>query len=296
MQAIYQHARRARDHCAGMSVASGNGVTHRTPLLRSAQRPVTVLAAQQHTRSVAGAAQRTTVGRRRGGGLFRANAPRVAWKLHPPPRHGYAVSYTRKGIRMPQTASRDISIGWSAPAFTLPEPLTGKHVSLADYAGQPVLIAFISNVCPSVKLIDQALTRFAQDYAERGLRVLAVNANAPEVKAGESAEDTARTARELGYPFPYLRDETQSVADAFDAACTPDLYLLDAHHRLYYHGQFDDARPNSGVSPTGKDLRAAADLLLAGKDAPATQIQSIGCNIKWRGGDEHGVRAAAIAA
>ncbi|MGC3963095.1 MAG: thioredoxin family protein [Rhodocyclaceae bacterium] len=197
---------------------------------------------------------------------------------------------------MPQTLSNDITLGWQAPAFRLPEPLTGREVSLADYTGKPVLVAFISNVCPSVKLIDEAFNQFARDYAARGLQVIAINANAPEVKDGESAEETARVARELNYAFPYLRDENQSVAESFDAACTPDLFLFDAQHRLYYHGQFDDARPKNGVTPTGADLRNAADALLAGQSAPTQQKQSIGCNIKWRGGDDHGVRQPAARA
>lgn len=195
---------------------------------------------------------------------------------------------------MPQTLSKAIQIGAKAAAFHLPEPLTGKDVALSDFAGKPVLVAFISNVCPSVKLIATAFNQFAKDYDGR-LQVIGVNSNAAEIKAGETHEGVADEARAQGYVFPYLRDESQAVAEAYDAACTPDFFLFDAEGSLYYHGQFDDARPNNGVAPSGADLRAAVDSLLAGKPSPATQKNSIGCNIKWRDGDDHGVRQAPAA-
>jgi peroxiredoxin len=192
---------------------------------------------------------------------------------------------------MPQTLSRPIQLGATAPAFRLPEPRSGKEVSLADFAGKPVLVAFISNVCPSVKLIAKQFNQFAKDYAGR-LQVIGINSNAAEIKAGETSEGVAEEARAQGYVFPYLRDESQQVAEAYDAACTPDFFLYDAQGKLFYHGQFDDARPNNGIEPTGADLRAAVDAVLAGQAAPATQKQAIGCNIKWRDGDDHGVRQA----
>lgn len=195
---------------------------------------------------------------------------------------------------MPQTLSKPIDIGSSAVPFTLPEPLTGKDISLSDFADkQAVLVAFISNVCPSVKLIAQGLNQFAKDYADKGVQVIGINSNAAEIKAGETYEGTAEEARAQGYVFPYLRDESQKIAEAYDAACTPDLYLFDGQGKLFYHGQFDDARPKNGLPVTGADLRNAVDLLLAGQPSPAEQKNSIGCNIKWRDGDDHGVRQVA---
>ncbi|MDQ8020468.1 MAG: thioredoxin family protein [Moraxellaceae bacterium] len=194
---------------------------------------------------------------------------------------------------MPQTLSNPIVIGAPAIPFRLPEPLTGKEVALEDFAGaKAVLVAFISNVCPFVKLIDESFNQFAKDYAARGLKIVAINSNAEEIKEGEGAAAIAETARSLGYAFPYLRDESQKVAEAYDARCTPDFFLYDGEGKLYYHGQFDDARPKNGIEPNGASLRAAVDALLAGKPAPAAQTQSIGCNIKWRDGDDHGVRQA----
>lgn len=197
---------------------------------------------------------------------------------------------------MPQTASEPVQLGWVAPDFDLPEPLTGRTISLRDFQPRKaVLVVFTSNVCPFVKLIESAFVEFAKDYEKQGVGIIAINANAQEIKAGEDAEGVARTARDSAYPFPYLRDETQSVAQAYGAACTPDFFLLDSDLRLFYRGQFDAARPGNGVTPNGEDLRRAVDALLAGQPAPQRQVPSIGCNIKWRDGDDHGVRQVATA-
>lgn len=198
---------------------------------------------------------------------------------------------------MPQTLSNPITLGAKAKPFTLPEPLTGKTVSLDSFPeAKAVLVAFISNVCPSVKLIAQEFNQFAKDYAERGLQVIAINSNASEIKEGETTEGVAEEARAQGYFFPYLRDEEQRIAEAYDAACTPDFFLFDGKRELFYHGQFDDARPKNGVPVTGADLRSAVDALLTGHAAPVEQKQSIGCNIKWRDGDSRGVRDAKASA
>lgn len=197
---------------------------------------------------------------------------------------------------MPQTPSKPIEIGAKAPSFRLPEPLTGREVALEDYTdAKAVVVAFISNVCPFVVLIREELNRLAKDYAARGVQVIAINSNAQEIKPDETAEKVAEEARAHGYAFPYLRDETQVVAEAYEAACTPDLYVYDGARTLFYHGQFDDARPGNGVPSTGADLRGALDRLLAGQAAPDAQKSSIGCNIKWRDGDDHGVRQPATA-
>jgi peroxiredoxin len=197
---------------------------------------------------------------------------------------------------MPATPSKPLDLGSPAAPFSLPEPLTGNVVELSDVAdgSTAVLVAFISNRCPYVLLIQDELDRYARDYAARGVRVIGINSNAQEIKAEESYEGVAEHARKQGFLFPYLRDETQDVARAYDAACTPDLYLYDAALKLFYHGQFDDARPKGDAPVTGRDLRAATDALLAGDAPPATQRSSVGCNIKWRdNADDHGVLIAA---
>lgn len=187
---------------------------------------------------------------------------------------------------MPLTPSNSLALGTPAPAFSLPDP-AGKVVSLADFDGAPaLLVAFISNRCPYVKLIREALAAFAADYQPRGLAVVAVNANDFDAHPEETPAKTAEEAAAVGYGFPYLVDADQRVAQAFQAACTPDFFLYDRSRGLYYHGQFDDARPNGATPVTGGDLRAAVDRLLAGEAPPTEQKNSIGCNIKWRPGNE----------
>lgn len=197
---------------------------------------------------------------------------------------------------MPATPSNPLALGSIATPFALPEPLTGNTIEFEDVAqgASAVLVTFISNRCPYVLLIQDELNQYARDYADRGVRVIGINSNAQEVKAEENYEAVAEHARAHDFAFPYLRDESQDVARAYDAACTPDLYLYDASLKLFYHGQFDDARPKGDAPVTGADLRAATDALLAGEKPPERQIPSVGCNIKWReNADDHGVLIAA---
>jgi peroxiredoxin len=180
---------------------------------------------------------------------------------------------------MAETASRMLALGTSAPDFGLPDPRTGKTVSLADVrrpAG--LLVVFLSNHCPYVKHVKAELVRFGRDYAARGLGIVAIMSNDVENYPDDAP---AKMARE-GYPFPYLYDESQDVARAYQAACTPDFFLFDGKGRLVYRGQLDGSRPGNRVPVTGKDLRAAADALLAGRPIPEPQLPSLGCNIKWR--------------
>lgn len=194
---------------------------------------------------------------------------------------------------MPKTESKQLNLGIKAADISLPEPLTGKTVRLQNLRGKKAtLVAFISNVCPSVKLIAQQLNQFAIDYEAQGVQVLGINSNASEIKEGETFEGVAEEAKVQGYVFPYLRDESQQVAEAYDAACTPDFFLFDEELKLFYHGRFDDATPGNGKPVTGADLRAATDALLQGQPAPSVQFSAIGCNIKWRDGDERGVRVS----
>lgn len=187
---------------------------------------------------------------------------------------------------MPQTPSNLIAIGSLAAEFSLPDGNGRVHSLPVPSEGQALLVAFVSNRCPFVVLIREAFAAFAEEYAARGLLVIAINSNDADAHPEEHAARLAEEAERFGYTFPYLKDERQDVAKAYGAACTPDLFLFDSNRRLAYHGQFDDARPGNGKPVTGADLRAAADAVLAGREPTANQTPSIGCNIKWRPGNE----------
>ena len=179
-----------------------------------------------------------------------------------------------------------LPLGTKAPDFRLPDP-SGKLVSLADFNNAPaLLIVFMCNHCPYVKHIRDGLAKLARDYRPRGMAVVGINSNDVANYPADSPAKMAEESTAAGYIFPYLYDETQDVAQAYRAACTPDLYLFDKHQRLAYRGQFDDSRPGNGVPVTAKDVRAALDAVLAGKPALAAQKPSIGCNIKWKPGNE----------
>jgi peroxiredoxin len=173
-----------------------------------------------------------------------------------------------------------------APDFKLPDT-DGEIVSLSDFKGKKgLLVMFISNHCPYVKLIKEELSRFGKEYQSKGLGIVAIGSNDVENYPDDSPEKMAEDAKEFGYTFPYLYDETQEVAKAYRAACTPDFFLFDGDMKLAYRGQFDDSRPNNGKKVTGKDLREAADRVLTGEEVPKEQIPSIGCNIKWKSGNQ----------
>jgi peroxiredoxin len=178
-------------------------------------------------------------------------------------------------------------LGTQAPDFSLPEPATGERRKRDDFAdADALLVVFMCNHCPYVIHIREALRDFAEEYRPKGLAVVGINANDPSTHPGDSPEAMKREVREVGYTFPYLFDETQDVAKAYGAACTPDFFLYDGDRRLVYRGQFDGSRPSNGVPVTGEDLRAAADTVLAGgKPDPEAQKASAGCNIKWRDGN-----------
>jgi len=179
-----------------------------------------------------------------------------------------------------------LPLGTDAPDFRLPDT-TGKTVSLADFKSAPVLLVmFICNHCPYVKHIRAGLAQLARDYQPRGVAVVAISANDAANYPEDSPANMAREVKSAGYTFPYLHDESQAVAKAYRAACTPDFFLFDRARKLVYRGQFDDSRPGNGVPVTGKDLRAALDAVLAGKPTATFQAPSIGCNIKWKAGNE----------
>jgi peroxiredoxin len=179
-----------------------------------------------------------------------------------------------------------LPLGTRLPSFRLPD-LDGRLVSPDDVRdSQALLIAFICHHCPFVRHIRPEFARVCREYQSRGLAVIAINSN-DIVEFPEDGPDGMRQeARDAGYSFPYLFDESQDVAKAFRAACTPDLFLFDAARTLVYRGQFDGSRPRNAVPVTGQDLRAACDALLEGRHLPATQTPSIGCNIKWKHGNE----------
>lgn len=177
-----------------------------------------------------------------------------------------------------------LPLGTTAPDFQLPDT-EGKTVSLADFKSAPaLLVLFICNHCPYVKHIRAGLADLARDYKKRGAAIVAINANDVKNYPDDSPEKMKQEVKSAGYVFPYLYDESQRVAQAYRAACTPDIFLFDKNRKLAYRGQFDDSRPGNGRPVTGRDLRAALDAVLAGKPAPEPQVPSIGCNIKWKAG------------
>ena len=158
---------------------------------------------------------------------------------------------------------------------------------MKDFSGaKGLFVMFICNHCPYVKHVRKGLIDLAREYEQKGIAFVAVNANDWSAYPDDSPEQMAREAREYGYPFPYLYDESQESARAYRAACTPDLYLFDGQRKLVYRGQLDDSRPGNGVPVTGKDLRSAMDALLKGEEVSPRQKPSLGCNIKWRQGRE----------
>jgi len=183
------------------------------------------------------------------------------------------------------TPSTMLPLGTPAPAFSLVN-VDGKTVSLDDFAEAPaLLVIFLCNHCPYVKHVADPLARFTDEYLAKGVAVAGISSNDVANYPADSPEQMVAEAELRGYRFPYLYDETQEVAKAYGAACTPDFYLFDRDRRLVYRGQFDSSRPESGIPVTGEDLRAAIDAVLAGKRPAAEQRPSIGCNIKWKAGN-----------
>ncbi|MGH7805578.1 MAG: thioredoxin family protein [Candidatus Binatia bacterium] len=183
---------------------------------------------------------------------------------------------------MARTPSTMVPLGTPAPSFRLADP-SGRVFSIEDFRDAPaLLVAFICNHCPYVQHIRDGLAAFGRDYAGRGLAMVGINSNDVVAYPDDRPEKMAEEARRAGYAFPYLFDESQEVARAYDAACTPDFFLFDRDRKLVYRGQFDDSRPGNGKPVTGRDLRAACDAVLAGRAVGADQVPSLGCNIKWK--------------
>jgi len=178
-----------------------------------------------------------------------------------------------------------LELGTQLPAFSLPDFNGRVHSDRDFHASTGLLVAFLCPHCPFVRHIRHEFARVADQYRPQGLEVVGINSNDAVAYPDDDAAGMQKEAREAGYTFPYLIDESQAVAKAFAAACTPDLFLFDANRRLVYRGQFDDSRPTNGLPVTGASLRAALDALLSGHPVPADQRPSIGCNIKWKPGN-----------
>jgi len=187
---------------------------------------------------------------------------------------------------MAETPSTMLGIGTQAPDFSLPDPASGNSVSLSDYSGKPLLVVFSCNHCPYVLHILESLTAFANEKQRQGLAVVMISANDVAGYPADGPEKMAALAQSYGFEFPYLYDESQQVALAYRAACTPDFFLFDGAHQLVYRGQYDGSRPGNQIAVDGSDMRAAVDSLLAGNAITGAQIPSVGCNIKWRDGNE----------
>lgn len=185
---------------------------------------------------------------------------------------------------MALTASTMLPLGSRAHDFRLPDT-DGRAVALDDFRGAPaLLVVFLCNHCPYVKHVRDGLAALAKEYQAQGVAVVGVSSNDVTTHPADGPEFMAREKAEVGYTFPYLYDESQAVARAYQAACTPDFYVFDRDQALAYRGQMDGSRPGNDVPVTGTDLRAALDAVLTGRPAPADQKPSLGCNIKWKAG------------
>ncbi len=189
-------------------------------------------------------------------------------------------------VGMVAVNSTMLPLGTKAPQFRLPDT-SGKMVSLSDFKNAPaLLVVFMCNHCPYVKHIRAGLAQVARDYMPRRVGMVGINSNDVANYPADSPAKMAEEVKSAGYIFAYLYDESQEVAKAYRAACTPDIFLFDKEQRLFYRGQFDDSRPGNAIPVTGQDLRAALDAVLAGKPTSPNQKPSIGCNIKWKPGNE----------
>lgn len=184
---------------------------------------------------------------------------------------------------MARTESAMLDLQTSAPDFALKDVTSGQQITLQSARGpRGLLVMFICTHCPFVKHLEQALARLGRDYSGKGVGIVAISSNDAVTYPDDSPTGLARQAGRLGFSFPYLYDETQQVARAYNAACTPDFFLFDGALKLAYRGQFDASRPGNEIPITGKDLRAALDDLIAGRPVNPDQRPSLGCNIKWK--------------
>ena len=188
---------------------------------------------------------------------------------------------------MSETASTMLELETAAPDFLLPDVVTGRMISLGAFAGKKaLLVMFICPHCPFVKHVQDELARVGRDYEGAGLGIVAISSNDAEAFPDDAPPKLKEMSENLGFRFPFGYDESQATAKAYEAACTPDFFLFDASRRLVYRGQLDDSRPGNGIPVTGRDLRAALDAVLNDRPVDENQRASIGCNIKWKAGNE----------
>ena len=183
---------------------------------------------------------------------------------------------------MTLTESFMLKLGTTASDFALPNTVDNNIVTLSDYTQQPLLVMFICNHCPYVIHLATHLVNKAREFQQQGVAVVAISSNDISTHPQDGPEHMTRFAQQYGFSFPYLYDETQAIAKAYQATCTPDLYLFDAEHKLYYRGRFDNSTPGNGEPVTGDDLTVAVTAMLNDQPAPTTQLPSMGCNIKWQ--------------
>lgn len=184
---------------------------------------------------------------------------------------------------MALTESNMLPLGTIAPNFILPDTVSGKLVALSGTQNaSATVIMFLCNHCPYVVHINEELVRLSKEYIQKGVRFIGISSNDVATYPDDAPDKMREQALRLGYPFPYLYDESQAVAHAYDAACTPDFYVFDSNMRLVYRGRLDDSRPKTDTPLTGRDLRSALDALLAGQPVSGKQYPSMGCNIKWK--------------
>ncbi|GCL36285.1 alkyl hydroperoxide reductase/ Thiol specific antioxidant/ Mal allergen [Sphaerospermopsis reniformis] len=192
-----------------------------------------------------------------------------------------------KGESMVLTASTMLPLGTKAPEFHLPEVVSGENISLANFADKKaLLVMFICRHCPFVKHIQTELANLGKDYFNSNLGIVAISANDAQNYPNDAPESLKEMSTELGFKFPFCYDETQETAQAYTAACTPDFFLFDQERKLVYRGQLDDSRPSNNKPVTGADLRAAIEAVLVDQAVTSEQIPSVGCNIKWKPGNE----------
>jgi peroxiredoxin len=184
---------------------------------------------------------------------------------------------------MAATETIRIPLGFSAPDFTLPDTVSGKVVSLQQLKGEKAtVVMFICNHCPYVKHVNPQLGKMANEYIPQGISFIAISSNDILNYPEDAPDKMKEVVKQLQYPFPYLYDETQEVAKAYHAACTPDFSIFDSNLKCVYRGQLDDSRPKNNSVSDGKDIRAALDAILSGKEVNTNQVPSLGCNIKWK--------------
>ncbi len=184
---------------------------------------------------------------------------------------------------MALTPTKKIALGFTAPDFELPDAATGATIGLRQLRGKvATVVMFICNHCPYVKHVQHGLVQLASDYIPKGVTFVAINSNDAANYPEDAPDKMKEEIRKVGYPFPYLFDESQEVAKAYEAACTPDFNIFDKDLKCVYRGQMDDSRPGNGIAVSGRDIRKALDQLIAGGEVDTDQQPSVGCNIKWK--------------